>query len=323
MLFRVKKALPAVFFLFILLFGAGCGYEPDTSAPQRTDIDRSPDWRGALLYIADRDGPTEGFGSVRVYDNVSGFVEMTVEQTRAAAPSDLYITSEGSSMYVASSANGLIDKFRWDGNSWIRGTFDIETPSSSLDALAAGPDGRLYAVDATPGGGAGRLFVLDPQTDQVGDDPLVIPALASVSGISWSSDGAAAYVAGKAAGTGTSVLLILSWPSGQVAGSIDLLTDDTRHVATSPDGRFVFIMGRGEILKTDPSSGTVIGSLKPDPGAAIQYTGGDFSADGRFLFVTGTDPGGGNLYVIDLETEAVVNTVNQISRQAGGIQRVK
>ncbi|MEK6537419.1 MAG: hypothetical protein AABZ63_08030, partial [Actinomycetota bacterium] len=85
-LFVAKLSL-ALLVLVIALLAAGCTDEgPDTSAPQRTVIDRTPDWRGALLYIADENGPVPGWGSVRVYDNVSGFVEKTVEQTAAAGP---------------------------------------------------------------------------------------------------------------------------------------------------------------------------------------------------------------------------------------------
>lgn len=309
--------------LLISLALAGCGYEPDISAPERVEIERSTDWRGALLYIADESGPNADWGSIRIFDNVSGLVEKTVGQLQAAAPSDMYVTPEGSSMYVASSANGLIDKFRWDGNSWIGSGVTVETPASSLLALKAGPDGRLYAVDGSPGA-AGRILILDPATDSLAAESITIPSLDSASGIAWSADGSKAYVAGMAAGSSGPVLLIASWPTAQISGSINLPLAQAHQVMSAPDGRFVYVMGRGEVLKVDPAAGVVAGSIKPAPGTEIDYLDADFSADGRYLFVTGTPPGASsNLYVIDLQTGIVINTVQRISSKANGIQRVE
>lgn len=324
-MFRRKIAALLLFAALFSLLGiaSGCGYEPDISAPERVEIERRADWQGALLYIADGDGPVPGFGSIRIYDNVSGFVEKTVEQVAAAAPGDVFVTPEGSSMFVAG-GNGLIDKFRWDGNNWISGGVTVETPATALLALKSGPDQKLYAVDGSPGAGVGRIYVLDPANDQLAPEPILIPTLSAASGIAFSPDGSTAYVTGTAAGTSAAQLLFLSWPSAQIEGIMDMPMASVHQVTAAPDGRFVYVAGRGEVLKVDPVAKTVAASYKPAPETGTDYTDADFSADGRFLFVVGTPPGrDSTLYVLDLETLSVVKTVEHISSKANGIQRVE
>ena len=318
----VKLWILLIFPLLILM--PGCGNEPDLSAPERIEVERSADWHGALLYIADRSGPAADRGSIRVYDNVSGFVEKTIEQVSAAEPSEAFVTPDGSSMYAASFANGLIDRFRWDGNAWIRGSFDIETPATSLLTLKAGPDGRLYSIDGSAGFQSARVYALDPATDRLAPDAIDIPALRSASGISWSLDGSRAYVAGISSASQTPVLLEIDWPAGTVIRSIEMPLAQSGKVVTAPDGRFVYVTGRGQILKMESATGAIAGYLNPGLNAAIDYSDADFSADGRFIFIAGTQPGNDStLFVVDLESGALVNTVEHISKRADGLQRVE
>ncbi len=305
----------------LVVFLGGCS-SPDTSAPARTIINRSADWRGALLYIADAKGPDAQFGSIRIYDNVSGFVEKTVEQDLAASPSDVYVSPDGSSMYVASAANGEIDNFRWDGNNWVHDR-DIETPAASLKTLVAGPDKLLYAAGAIDGNGPARLFYrLDPASGRLAA-PVNFPELSSVSGIAWSPDGASAYVAGTGT-NGAAELAIYSWPAQSLRKTVALAgIKETHEIVTSSDGRFVYVMCRGKILRIEAARGLLAGALTPDPNPGADYYGAAFSADGRYLFTDATDPGSGEsiLYVVDLNTNKLVKKVDKISVEAKGMKR--
>lgn len=314
----------AAIILSMVLTAGGCtSSPPDTSAPQREVIERTADWQGSLLYIADQDGPEPDWGSIRIYDNVSGFVEESIEQTFSAGPSDVYVTPDGSSMYVSSILNGRIDKFRWDGKNWYRSGDVIDSPTSSLLTLVAGPEGRLYAADGAPETTPGGFFVVDPLDDTLAAEELTFPELASVSGICWNNDGTRAFVSGAGL-QGTPVLLSITWPSGEPAGSVQLPIAAAHEVVSSPDGRQVFVMGSTGIVLIDAASMTVIGTWNPAGLPDVDYYDADFSADGRFMFTAGTAPGSDStLYVIDLSDGATVHTVNHISRRANGILRVE
>ncbi len=309
-------------FAVTLLYTSGCiATEPDTSAPQRKEIARTDDWQGALLYLADEAGPIDSWGSIRVYDNVSGFVEKTVEQTLAAGPSDVYVTGDGSTMYVSSLANGRIDQFHWNGNNWSRGNNTINSPSLSLLTLVPAPDGLLYAADGISTDG-GRFFILDPDTGRLDDRELAVPALTAARGISWAADDSAAFISGI--GAGGPVLFKLSWPAETVSGSLALPVPQPHQVVTAPDGASLFIMGQGAITKVDPGTMTVLATIQPSGSPATEYMDGAFSADGRYLFTAGTEPGADStLYVIDLASLGVVHTVPHVSARANGIQRVE
>ena len=301
---------------------AGCGFEPDTSAPQRTVVNRSADWHGALLYVADENGPTTGWGSIRVYDNVSGFVEKTVEQTAAAAPSDVYVTPDGGTMYVASKANGRIDQFQWDGNNWHEGNATIDTPASQLLALVPGPDGKLYAADGAPPNGVARLLAVDPAANSMTGAELDFPGYSVAHGAAWSADGSQMFV--PVTGPGGSGLLFVSWPGAAPASFVSLPSAPVNEAVTSPDGRFVYVMGRGEIFKVDVAGRAVAATINPAPEPGTDYYGAAFSADGRYLFVTATPPGSDStLYIIDLTTNSVASKVKHISVRANGIKRAE
>jgi len=319
---KILATVLTAFMLSCFLFVAGCTDQPpDTSAPERVELDRRGDWRKALLYIADENGPVEGWGSIRIYDNVSGYVEKTVEQTTAAAPSDLFVTPDGGSMYVASSANGVIEKFRWDGNNWIDGGVSIELPASSLSMLVSGPDGRLYAADKTPANGIGTIYMLDPVNDKPVDSAITFPELAVVTGIAWSPDGSLAYISGK--GTGGPQLIVTKWPSKVTERTVPLPVQEIHGTVISPDGRFVYIFARGDVIEIDTSNMSIAGMYRPAREPDEDYYDADFSEDGKFMFVTGFSPGkDGTLYVIDLSSNTVVHTVKHIAVKAGGIQRV-
>lgn len=309
--------------LVIVLASVGCVDDPDTSAPQRTVIDRTPDWRGALLYIADENGPVPGWGSVRVYDNVSGFVEKTVEQTAAAGPADIYVTRDGGSMYVAGAENGRIDKFRWDGNNWIRGGVTLDLPVTSVSAVMPGPDGKLY-VAANGGDQQGRLYRLDLTTDRVEDQPVLLPSLFDVQGAAWSPDGSTIYLSGRSP-QGQWQLCSASWPSlsGERCLGLPETTGASKPVVTG-DGRSVLIMAPERILTIDPVAMTVRGTFTPADNPATMYSDGALSTDGNFLFVTGKVAGQfSTLFVVSLNDNKTVHTVKNISDTARGIQRVE
>ena len=317
--------VPAMFttmWLIIILCTTGCTDEPpDTSAPERIEIDRGADWQSALLYIADENGPNEGWGSIRIYDNVSGFVEKTVEQTAAAAPSDMFVTPDGGSMYVASSANGAIAKFRWNGNNWIESGVTIDTPTTSISALAPGPDDKLYLAGKNPGD-EGAIYMLDPSNDKT-----VTPVLSFsdmvISGITWSQDGSRCYIAGN--GPSGSRLAVMKWPfSMKIDEVIAVPAQEVNEVVLSPDGLFVFVLAQGQIVSIDAVGMTVTGILKPSPEPDEDYYDTAFSADGKYMFVTGAAPGkDGTLYVVDISSNTVVHTVKHMGAKPGGIQRVE
>ncbi len=316
----VVPLLAALLFMF---FAGGCASDdPDTSAPRRAVIDRTADWQGALLYIADESGPLAQWGSIRVYDNVSGFVEKTIEQSAAATPVDTFVTADGSSMYVAGK-NGRIDKFRWDGNNWNRGAVTIDVPSKEIGALKPSPDGNIYAV-ASETGATGGLYRIDTAVDRADLQPLAATPLTSLRGVSWSPDGLSVYLAG-ATGEGQYRLYADSWPTMQVKGFIDLPdTALVNQAETSADGRFVFIAAKGKVFKADIGSMAVAGSFAPSGNPETVYADCALSADGRFLFTDGKTPGeDSTLYVIDLVSGATVKSVRHISDTAGGIQRVE
>ncbi|MHB8922052.1 MAG: hypothetical protein ACYC51_01445, partial [Thermoleophilia bacterium] len=150
------------------------------------------------------------------------------------------------------------------------------------------------------------------------------PDLGLVTGISWSHDGSTAFVAGASIENNTPVLLMVSWPSAQIMHKIDLPLTNTRQVVTSPDGKSVYIMGSGSIAKVDIATGAVLSSLNPSPEESTDYADADFSADGSSMFVTGSPTGSdSNLYIVNLETGALLGEVKHISAKAGGIQRVE
>ncbi len=310
--------------VLLLVAAAGCtSSPPDTSAPQRQVIDRTADWQGALLYIADQDGPVPEWGSIRIYDNVSGFVEESIEQTSAAGPADVYVTPDGSSMYVASIANGRIDEFRWDGRNWNRSGNVIDSPAASLLTLSPGPDGMLYAADGTPGSGDGRLYVLDPESGSLAPEPLTFDSLEAIRGIAWNHEGTRAYVSGSKT-SGAPVLLDAAWPAAAESASVELPLQQANKAAVSPDGSQVFVMGNGGIARVDAASMTVIGTWNPAGQPGIVYYDAAFSADGVYMFTAGTDPASDStLYVIDLRDGSLVHSVNHVSRRANGILRVE
>ena len=235
---------------------------PDTSAPQRTVIDRTADWQGALLYISDATGPTPEWGSIRIYDNVSGFVEKTVEQTVAANPSDVWVTADGGSMYVSGSDNGRIDKFRWDGNNWNRGGVVIDTPARLITSIAPGPDGNLY-VTADDSALAGSIYKINARLDKIDGEPLRFPGLANLRDITWSPDGTSAYLCGTGA-AGAAQLAIASWPSLAVSGLVDLPGSPRANRAlTSGDGRFVYIMADNAIYIFNVATRSISATFSP------------------------------------------------------------
>lgn len=319
----IKTLIITALFLSIAVLPGCTSESPNIEAPDRVEIDRTPDWQGALLYIADENGPTEGWGSIRIYDNVSGYVEKSVEQTLAAAPSDVFVSADQSSMYVASLANGRIDDFRWDGSNWHRSGKTVETPAQSLLTLVEGPDAKLYASDGAPPTGMAIFYVMDPNTVSLDSETLSFPEIEMAHGIAWSSDGLRAFVTGTDAG-GAQLLLYVGWPSAQVTESLSLPMPISNQLVVSPDDKFLYVTGQGQIAKVDINTGAIAASLKPAPEADIDYTDADFSADGNYLFVTGTDPeSDSTLYIIDLSTDMLVHSVKHISVKANGFQRVE
>lgn len=301
----------------------GCGESPDTSAPERTIIDRSRDWQGALLYIADANGPVPEWGSVRIYDNVSGFVEKSVEQSAAASPADVYVTPDGGSMYVAGSGNGRIEKFRWDGNNWIRAGITIETPAVQVTSIAPGPDGKLY-VTANGDGPAGKIYTVNLGNDTVEDPPLSFPELPNLRGVAWSQDKTTIYLAGTST-QGSPRLVAAAWPSLAVKSRVDLPgAAIANHPLLSADGRQIYVTGSGAIYKVDAATMAVGGSFTPSGNPATAYSGSALSADGRFMFAAGKSAGeDSTLYILDLASGSTVKAVKHISDTAGGIQRVE
>jgi hypothetical protein len=187
--------------------------------------------------------------------------------------------------------------------------------------LVKGPDGRLYAADGTPAGGTARLLVFDPSIDQMAGE-IAFPGYGVAHGAAWSADNSQLFV--PVTGPGGSQLLFTTWPGAAVTSALTLPPFAVNETVTSPDGRFVYVMGRGEITKVDTVARTVVASLKPAPEDGTDYYGGDFSADGRYLFVTATPPGSDStLYVIDVTDGSTASSVRHISVKANGIKRVE
>lgn len=302
----------------------GCTSDaPDTSAPQRQIIDRTDDWQGALLYIADQGGPTPGLGSVRIFDNISGFVEKTVVQTMAAAPADIYVTTDGGTMYVASSESGRIDKFRWDGNNWIRGGITIDTPAQAITAMTPGPDGKLY-LTTNDSESPGKIYRLNIDLDRVEDVPLSVPQIAELRGIAWSPDGKTVFLSG--AGQDHQPRLFLAiWPSMEILSWIDLAgTLRSNQVITSVDGGYTYVMAEGRIFIVNTASSSVTGELAPSENTKTSYSDGALSADGRYLFVAGNLAGEqASLYIVDLSNNTLVKKVGHVAEIARGVQRTE
>jgi len=320
---RIVLILIATFGSMALLPSMGCGDEPDTSAPQRQIIERSAGWEGALLYIADQNGPNPAFGSVRIYDNVSGFVERTIDQTLAAAPADVFVTPDGGTMYVAGSENGRIDKFRWDGNNWIRGNITIDTAARSITAMAPAPDGSLW-ISANNGDDTGTMYRLNIATDRVDDKPLTVPRIAELQGIAWSPDGKTAFLSGIGQDR-IPRLLMADWPSLEITGSTDLTgTSRISQPVVSIDGKLVYVMAEGYIYIVNPAASMTTGMLTPTDDLRTSYSDGALSADGQYLFATGNLPGQqASLYILDLKLNSLVKSVGHVADTARGIQRVE
>ncbi|MHB9112725.1 MAG: hypothetical protein ACYC4D_08905 [Thermoleophilia bacterium] len=302
----------------------GCtSEEPDTSAPRRQIIDRPAGWQGALLYIADQNGPNPAFGSIRIYDNITGFVEKTIDQSMAAAPEDMHVTSDGGTMYVAGSENGRIDKFRWDGNNWIRGGVTIDTPAKSISAMAPAPDGKLFVI-ASDGEPAGKIYQLEMDVDRVKEGPLSVPQLSELRGIAWSPDGNIVFLPGLGQDR-TALLLVARWPSIEILGRVELAgSSGVNQAVTSIDGSHIYVMAEGRIYIVSPISFSVTGMFEPSENTQTSYSDGALSADGRYLFVTGNQAGEqASLYVVDLSNNSLVKKVGHVADTAGGIQRAE
>lgn len=227
-------------------------------------------------------------------------------------------------MFVAGGANGLIDRFRWDGNNWIPGETTVEPPAASISALRQGPDGRLYALDGSLTAGLASVYIIDPVSGSLAAQPVTFPGLTTASGISWSADNAAVFLTGISRDSSRSSLLTATWPSAQPVRIQELPLETVRQVVTSPDGKFLYVMGRGKILKIDTTAGAVISSFDPASSEAVDFADADFSADGRYMFVTGTPPAGNSgIYVVDLETLSSVSVLQDIGVKVLGIQRVQ
>jgi hypothetical protein len=304
---------------FLIVFAASCGAVPDTSAPERVEIERSKDWSGALLFIADEKGPVAEYGSVRIFDNTTGFVEKTIEQTAAALPGDVYVLPDETSMFVASRANGLIDRFNWDGNNWINSGITIETPSRGLSVIKGGPDGLIYAVNDAPVTGPASILVLNRRGELL--PAMEAPGIARVTGLSWSADSTKLFLVGQWQTDSAPILVTMSWPDKTLISSIDLPLSSARQLVTSPDGKYLFVMGES-VLQIDLASGRATTFIQGG-GNGIQYVDGDFSADGHFMFITVDTAGGSDLEVVDLKTGATIKTIIHIATKAGGIQRVE
>ena len=276
------KPLYFIALIFLIIFASSCGAEPDTSAPERVEIERNKDWTGALLFIADEKGPTAESGSVRMFDNVTGFVEKTIEQTAAALPADVYVLPDETSMFVASHANGLIDRFNWDGNNWIASGLTIETPSRSLSVIKGGPDGLIYAVNDVSGTGPASILVLNRRGELL--PAMEAPGLARVTGLSWSADSTKLFLVGQWQTNSAPILVTMSWPEKTLISSIDLPLSSPGQLITSPDGKYLFVMGES-VLQIDLASGKATTFIQGG-GNGIQYVDGDFSADGQFMFIT-------------------------------------
>ncbi|MDO8736917.1 MAG: WD40 repeat domain-containing protein [Thermoleophilia bacterium] len=305
----------------IALFG--CGDEPDTSAPQRQIIERTAGWEGALLYISDQNGPNPALGSVRIYDNISGFVEKTVDQTVAGAPADMFVTPDGGTMYVAGSDNGRVDKFRWDGNNWIRGGVTIDTPARSITAMAPAPDGSLY-ITANNGDSAGAIYRLNTDIDLVDDQQLTVSQIAELQGIAWSPDGKTVYMSGIGQDR-LPRLFAASWPSLEITGSTDL-TGASRisQSVVSMDGSLIYVMAEGHIYIVNPAASMVTGMLTPAEDLRTGYSDGALSADGGYLFATGNLAGEqASLYILDLRLNSLVKSVGHVADKARGVQRAE
>lgn len=309
---------------FIFIFPLGCtDEEPDTSAPRRQIIDRPADWQGALLYIADQSGPNPAFGSIRIFDNITGFVEKTIDQSMAAAPSDVYVTPDGGTMYVAGSENGRIDKFRWDGNNWIRGGITIDIPAESISAMAPAPDGTLF-VTARDGGPAGKIYQLDLGADRIKESPLSVPQLFELRGIAWSPDGTLVFLPGLGQDR-MGLLLVARWPSLEIQGRVELAgASGVNQAVTSIDGSHIYVMAEGRIYIVSPVSFSITGTLEPSGNKQTSYSDGALSADGRYLFATGNLSGEqASLYTVDLSNNSLVKKVDHVADAARGVQRAE
>ncbi|MBI5871259.1 MAG: hypothetical protein HZB44_09975 [Actinobacteria bacterium] len=321
---KVAKRLTLAALAFILLFPLGCtSEEPDTSAPRRQIIERPADWQGALLYIADKAGPNPAFGSIRIYDNTTGFVEKTVDQSVAAAPAEMYVTPDGGTMYVAGSENGRIDRFRWDGNNWIRGGVTIDTPASAILAMASAPGGMLYFT-ASDGESSGKIYQLEMSVDSVDKEPLSVLQLSEIRGIAWSPDGNTVFLSGIGQDR-MGQLLIARWPSLENLGQVGLSgASEVNQAVTSVDGSRIYVMAAGRIYIVEPGTFSVTGTIEPSGSVQTIYTDGALSADGRYLFVTGNQAGEqASLYVIDLTSYSLVKKVGHVADIAGGMQRAE
>lgn len=314
--------LTSVAIVVIMLVGC-TGEEPDTSAPRRQVIDRTADWQGALLYIADRTGPNPAFGSIRIYDNVTGFVERTIDQSIAAAPSDMYVTPDGGAMYVTGSENGRIDKFRWDGNNWIRGGVIIDTPASSIFAMAPAPDGMLYFT-ADDGGPSGKIYQLNMIADQAEPTSVSVPQLSELRGIAWSPDGNTVFLPGLGQDR-TAQLLAARWPSLEILGRVDLSgATGVNQAVTSIDSSRIYVMAEGRVYIVDPASLSVTSTIEPSGNPQTSYSDGAISADGRYLLLVGNQAGDrASLYIVDLSNNSLVKKVGNVAEKAGGMQRAE
>ena len=84
--------------LFGILLLAGCGYQPDTSAPERVEKDRVATWEGALIYIPAEPGPTTAvWVRARVFASMTGYRGGTLEREGAGAPRLWRVKGERSS----------------------------------------------------------------------------------------------------------------------------------------------------------------------------------------------------------------------------------
>jgi YVTN family beta-propeller protein len=232
--------------------------------------------------------------SVSVLDSVSGQVSAPAIPLPEGGPFTIAISADGKTAYAVNFDSKKVAAIDTATNKVVGPEMPVGTSSYGI---AITPDGtRAYVTSE----GDDNVAVLDLQARQ----PIVTPIDVgeSPNGIGITPDGKLAYVAN---GDSESVSII-DLATNQVTGMPIPVGKDPYAIAIAPDGKTVFVGSvKGGISVIDTATNQVVGPTIPVSGS-VEVA---ISPDGKRLYATDFENGGGKISIVDTATRQILTTI--------------